>query len=116
MVRRFLSLLLAIALFGAVGQSAAVAAAASGPAMPSKHMTMNMADCMKMMQPSGPHRDCAPGDCPNVLMACSNLAMVPPASITPVPATHQREAFLAGSIVPLLIGQSVSPDIRPPIA
>ncbi len=123
MVRRFLSLLLAIALFGAVGQSAAVAAGAASPAMPSKHMTMSMADCMKMMQASGPektapgpHKGCVPGDCPNVMMTCSSLTAVPAADVTTVVPTDQQGALLVGSSAPTLTGQSVAPDIRPPIA
>lgn len=123
MVRRVLSLLLMIALLGVTGQSAAYAARGPDP-MQSEHMSMNMADCMKMMDQSASekaakpakHRDCTPADCLNYMIACAGIAAAIPDTATPKLAVYDRRvAHLAGLASPLR-GRSPPPDIQPPIA
>lgn len=123
MVHRLISLLLAVALFGAMGQSAAFAAKAADPAMQSMHMTMSMADCMRMMEQASTdkakpakHKGCTPADCFNFMTACSGLAAAPVDDATPsLFAARYRSTQLAAIETPLR-GQSRLPDIRPPIA
>lgn len=123
MFRRLLSLLLAIALFGAMGQGAAFAARTADPAMQMAHMTMGMADCMKMMDQSGPekakadkHKSCTPADCVNFMLACSGLAALPANDATPaLAATFGKTAYLPG-VASSMRGLSPPPTIQPPIA
>lgn len=123
MVRRLIALLLAVALFGVMGQSAAFAAKAADPAMQSMHMTMSMADCMKMMEQAGTdkakpakHKGCTPADCFNFMMACSGLAAAPVDDATPSLFAARYKSIPLAAIQTLLVGQTSSPDIRPPIA
>ncbi len=122
MLRQFLSLLLAIALLGLTGQSAAYSASGPRP----MHMTMSMdtADCMKMMQQgasdkaskASKHRGCTPADCLNFMMACSGItAALPPETTATFVAYHDRSLQQPG-LVRAMRGRSPPPDIQPPIA
>lgn len=123
MVRRILSLLLAVALFGVAGQSAVYAANQPAP-MQAMHMTMSMDDCMTMMAQAGPaksskagrHGGCMPGDCRNFMLACSGLAAMPVGDVMPTLPAYSQDSVLPPQIAVLLIGQTSPPDIRPPIA
>ncbi len=125
MVRRLISFLLAVALFGVMSQSAAFAARAADPAMQSMHMTMTttMADCMKMMGQASTdkakpakHKGCTPADCFNFMTACSGLAAAPVDDATPSLVAARSRSIQLAATETLLAGQSRSPDIRPPIA
>ena len=80
MVRRVLSFLLMFALLGVIGQSAAYAARGPDP-MQAEHMTMSMADCMKMMDQSASekatkpakHKGCTPADCLNYMLSLIHI-------------------------------------------
>jgi hypothetical protein len=123
MVRRLISLLLAVALLGVTGQSAAYAARGPDP-MQSAHMTMDMADCMKMMEQAAPdkaakndkHKGCTPADCLNYMIACAGIAAALPNELTPSLVTYDRRAILRPSLADPLQGRSLPPDIQPPIA
>ncbi|AOH87115.1 hypothetical protein AWL63_23355 (plasmid) [Sphingomonas panacis] len=123
MVRRLISLLLAIALLGVTGQSAAYAAHGPDP-MQSAHMSMDMADCMKMMEQaapnkatkSGKHKGCTPADCLNFMISCAGIAAALPNDPTPSLVAYNRRAILRPSLADPLQGRSQPPDIQPPIA
>lgn len=123
MLRRLISLLLAVALLGVTGQSAAYAARGPDP-MQSAHMTMPMADCMKMMEQAGPgkaaksdkHKGCTPTDCLNYMIACAGIAAALPDDLTPSLAAYDRRAILRPSLASPMQGRSLPPDIQPPIA
>jgi hypothetical protein len=122
MLRRVLFLLLMVALFGVTGQSAAYAARGPDP-MRSAHMTMSMADCMKMMDQSASeksakparHKGCTPADCLNYMIACAGITAAIPDAAAPKLAFHDRRVtHLVGFAHPLR-GRSPPPDIQPPI-
>lgn len=122
MLRHMVSLLLLLALFGAASQHVAYAASPAG-SMQAAHMSMSMADCMKMMQQGGAskagaakHKGCTPNDCVNFMMACSGLAAVPATGATPTLVQYEPPSLHDAAIQPLLVGQSSPPGIRPPIA
>jgi hypothetical protein len=119
MLRHMVSLLLLLALFGAASQRVAYAASPTQAA----HMSMSMADCMKMMQQdssskagAAKHKGCTPNDCVNFMMACSGLAAVPAVDATPTLARYTPSSIHDAAIQPLLLGQSLPPVVRPPIA
>lgn len=123
MARRVLSLLLTIALLGVTGQSAAYAAHGPDP-MQSAHMTMAMADCMKMMDQSASdkatspakHKNCTPADCLNYMTACAGItAAIPDATATRF-VVYDRRAMQRPALASPLRGRSPPPDIQPPIA
>ncbi len=119
MVRRLISLLLAVALLGVTGQSAAYAARGPGPMQ-----SMPMADCMKMMEQAGPekatgsgkHKGCTPADCLNYMIACAGIAAALPNDLTPSLVAYDRRAVLRPSLASPLHGRSPPPDIQPPNA
>lgn len=123
MVRRLISLLLAVALLGATGQSAAHAARGPNP-MQSAHMTMGMADCMKMMAGaapekatmSGKHKGCTPADCLKSMIACAGIAAALPNDLTPLLVVYDRLAIQRPGLARPMRGRSPPPDIQPPIA
>ncbi len=123
MVRRLISLLLAVALLGVTGQSAAYAARGPDP-MQSAHMMMPMADCMKMMEQaapekatkSGKHKGCTPADCLNYMIACAGITAALPNDLTPSLIVYDRRAILRPSLANPMQGRSLPPDIQPPIA
>jgi hypothetical protein len=123
MVRRLISLLLAAALIGVTGQSAAYAARGLDP-MQSAHMMMSMADCMKMMEQtapekatkSGKHKGCTPADCLNYMIACAGITAALPNDLTPSFVAYDRRAILHPSLASPMQGRSLQPDIQPPIA
>lgn len=121
MLRHMVSLLLLLALFGAASQGVAYAASPAEP-MQAAHMSMSMADCMKMMRQdssskagAAEHKGCTPNDCVNFMMACSGLAAVPATDATPTLVRHEPSSLPGAQIQPLLVGQSSPPGIRPPI-
>jgi hypothetical protein len=115
--------LLAIALLGVTGQSAAYAARGPDP-MQSTHMTMLMADCMKMMEQAAPdkaakfskHKGCTPADCLNYMIACAGIAAALPNGLTPSLVAYDRRAILRPGLANPMQGRSLPPDIQPPIA
>ena len=125
MVRRLLSLLLAVALLGMTGQSAAYAARGPGT-MPS--MRMSTADCMKMMQQVAPgrmakpgnrtgrHMDCTPADCLGCMIAGAGIAAALPDDPTPSLVAYDRRAIQRPGLASPMHGRSLPPDIQPPIA
>lgn len=123
MVRRVLSLLLALALIGATGESAAYAAHGPDP-MQSAHMEMSMSDCMKMMDQAGPekatkdgkHKGCTPADCLNYMIACAGIAAALPANAVAVRVAYSRDATQRPALSSTLHGLAFPPDIKPPIA
>lgn len=122
MLRHMVSLLLLLALFGAASQRVAYAASPVGP-MQAAHISMGVADCMKMMRQgdsskagAAKHKNCTPNDCVNFMMACSGLAAVPATDATPTLVHYQPSPVHDAAIQPLLVGQSSPPGIRPPIA
>jgi hypothetical protein len=123
MVRRLISLLLAVTLLGVTGQSAAYAAHGPDP-MQSAHMAMPMADCMKMMEQAGPenatksdkHKGCTPADCLNYMIACAGITAALPNDLTPSLVAYDRRAVLRPSLASPLHGRSPPPDIQPPNA
>ena len=119
MIRQILSLLLSIALFSAVGQSAA--SAAQGP-MPAGNMAMSMADCMNMMQSAsdqyhGPskHKGCTPADCLNYMVACSGMALALPDTVPSAVRSYIANSIVTLNVTVPLRGRSPPPDIQPPI-
>jgi hypothetical protein len=116
MIRRLISLLLAVALLGVTGQSAAYAARGPG-SMQSAHV----ANCMKMTELAAPHKaakhkDCMPADCLNYMIACAGIAALSPDDATPSFVTYDRRSLQRpGRAIPLR-GRSLPPDIQPPIA
>jgi len=123
MFRRILSLLLAIALLGATGQSAAYAARGPGT-MQSAHMAMPMADCMKMMDQAAPekagkpakHKGCTPADCLDYMIACAGIAAAIPDAASPTFVAYDRRVMPLAGLAHPLRGRSPPPDIQPPIA
>ena len=123
MVRRLISLLLAMVLLGVTGQSAAYAARGPDP-MQSAHMTMSMADCMKMMDQAGPekatgfgkHKGCTPADCLNFMIACAGITAALPNDLTPSLVAYDRQAIQRPGLASPLHGRSLPPDIQPPNA
>jgi len=122
MVRRFLSLLLAVALLGLTAQSAAYAASRPRP-MPIA-MSMDTNDCMKMMQQAAPdkaskgstHKSCTPADCLNFMMACSGIALTLPDDPTAMLVAFDQRSLPQPPLVRAMRGRSPPPDIQPPIA
>ena len=128
MVRRFISLLLAVALLGVTGQGAACAARAPD-AMPSAYGSMAMTDCMKMMEQAAPekatrsgghgdkHGGYTPADCLKCMIACAGIAAALPDAPTPPPdGTYDRLAIRRPGLASPMHGRSLPPDIQPPIA
>jgi hypothetical protein len=123
MVRRLVSLLLAITLLALTGQSAAYAMRGPDP-MQSTHMAMPMADCMKMMERAAPdkatksdrHKSCTPADCLNYMIACAGIVAAMPNDLTPALVAYDRRAILRPSLASPMQGRSLPPDIQPPIA
>jgi hypothetical protein len=117
MIRHVISLLLSIALLGAVGQSAT--AMAECP-MQSGHVMMSSADCMQMMQEksteTGKHKGCTPVDCLNHMIACSGMALAMPDFITSDHVLYARDMVLTMGPSTPLRGRSPPPDIQPPNA
>lgn len=123
MIRRLLSLLLMIALFGVSGQSAVYAA--HGPdAIESAHLAMSTDDCMKMMEqsvsekgakPAKP-KGCTPADCLNYMIACAGITAAIPDTAIPKLVVYDRRAMHRPGLVNPLRGRSPPPDIQPPIA
>ena len=125
MVRRLISLLLAVALLGVTGQSAAYAA--RGPdLMPSMHMST--ADCMKMMARAAPEKPatsgkhtrkqkgCTPTDCLSCMIAGAGIAAALPTAMTPSLVAYDRRAIRRPGLARPMHGRSLQPDIQPPIA
>ncbi len=123
MVRRLLSLLLAVALFGVSGQGSARAARGPDP-MRSMSMQMSTADCMKMMAraapekapASGKRKGCTPADCLDCAIACAGIAAALPDEPTPSPLSYHRVAIQRPGLARPMRGRSLPPDIQPPIA
>ncbi len=123
MLRRLISLLLAVALLGVTGQSAAYAARGPDP-MQSAHMTMPMADCMKMMEQAAPdkatksgnHKRCTPADCLNYMIACAGITAALPNDLTPSLVAYDRRSIQRPGLTTPMHGRSLPPDIQPPIA
>lgn len=123
MVRRLISLLFAVALLGVTGQGVAYAARGPDP-MQSAHMTMPMADCMKMMEQAasadadtpGKHRSGTPADCLGDMIACVGIAAAVPDTVAPALVTYDRSAAHRPGLASPLHGRSLAPDIQPPIA
>ncbi|WP_174273611.1 hypothetical protein [Sphingomonas bacterium] len=124
MVRRLISLLLAVALLGVTGQSAAYAASAPVP-MQSMHMAT--ADCMMMAQAapekatglgthSSKHKGCTPADCLNCMIACAGIAAALPDELMPSLVAYDRRTIQRPGLARPMHGRSLLPDIQPPIA
>jgi hypothetical protein len=123
MVRRFLSLLLAVILLGVTGQRASFAAREPNP-MQSTHMMMSMADCMKMMEQATPekagnasgHKGCTPADCLNHMIACSGIVAALPEDPVSSLVAYDRHAMQRPGLTRAMRGRSLIPEIQPPIA
>lgn len=123
MVRRLLSLLLAVALLGVTGRSAAYAARGPAP-MRSAAMSMGMADCMAMMGQaapekatmSGKHKGRTPADRLNCMIACAGIVAALPADPAPSRVAYDRRAIQRPGLARPMPGRSLQPDIQPPIA
>lgn len=121
MVRRLVSLLLAIALLGVSGQGAAYAARVPGP-MQSMHMSP--ADCMKMMAQVGAEKAtkskkskrCTPADCLNYMIACAGISAALPNDLTPSLVVYGVREMQRPGLASPIFGRSLPPDIQPPIA
>ncbi|MBW7926059.1 MAG: hypothetical protein H3C59_15160 [Burkholderiaceae bacterium] len=123
MVRRLISLLFAVALLGVTGQGVAYAARGPDP-MQSAHMTMPMADCMKMMEQAAPadadtpgkHRGGTLADCLGDMIACAGIAVAVPDTIIPALVAYDHSTAHRPGLASPLHGRSLAPDIQPPIA
>lgn len=123
MIRRIVSFLLTIALFGVTGQSAAYAARGTD-LMQSAHMAMSMADCMKMMDQSAlekaakpaKHKGCTPADCLNYMITCAGITASIPDTTVPKLVAYDRRATQRPGLANPLSGRAPPPDIQPPIA
>jgi hypothetical protein len=116
--RRFLSLLLALALLGVT--SASYAARAPSPMQP-QHATMAVADCMKMMDQAGhgnagKHKGCTPADCVNCMVTCAGVATAVPNETPAALIVYDRGSMQGSILTNPLRGRSPPPDIQPPIA
>lgn len=120
MVRRLVSLLLAVALLGMSGQGAAYAARTPGP-MQSMHM--GAADCMTMMTQAAPEKAtrpgkskrCTPTDCLNYMIACAGLSAALPNDPTPSLLVFDVRELQRPGLASPIFGRSLPPDIQPPI-